>query len=427
MTRKNKYFPIFAVILSLTLVIGVPEIIIRIINPTLQQYRAILFGGDSISPKLFMNDPWLNWRLRPNIEVTFINTVVRTNEFGFRGKSLQKNKKSVLCIGDSTIFGWKVSEESTFVQQLEQMLNRSKYLSDNWQTINAGVPGYTSFQVSLMAKRIFSSLKPDYVVLCVGNNEAWPAKRSDYQLYKDRYYKAKVLEFLSHSTLFLFLKELFQPGKPQQFKVQSLSKLQPKVSRDEYIQNIKDVISLTNQHQITLILMEPPVNLLFPPLRMTILSDLEVFKRQWTSVIQLIENNEIDRALKKVDEYLTRFPDRFYLLWLRGIILTKNGELEKGKALLERAIEVHPFPGRCKPSYRKALKDLAENNKIVYLDTNELLSPFSDQGNIDELYIDWCHPTIKGHEIISKYLFRIVGEKEMKKYNKTDRLKCRRG
>ena len=416
--RKNVYFPILAVILSLTLLIGIPEIVIRLINPTLQQYRAILFGGDRNSPKLFMNDPLLDWRLRPNTEVTFLNTVVRTNEFGFRGKRLQKNKKSILCMGDSTIFGWKVPEESTFVQKLEQMLNRSKDLSDNWQTINAGVPGYTSFQVRLLTKQILTFLKPEYMLLCVGNNEAWPAIRSDREIYENRYYQAKVEKLLSHIKLFICIKELLTPQKPQQFNVQSLSELQPKVSRNEYIQNIKDIIFLSKHYRIPLVIIEPPVNLYFPPLRMNISSRMEELKIQWANVTQLIQNKEMDKALALVDEYLALSPNRFYLLWLRGVILTKKGAFEKGRTALEDAFENHPFPERCKLSYRKALKKLAKDNGITYLNTNELLLSFSDKKAQGELYTDWCHPTIRGYEIMATSLFRTIYKEEMKKTRK---------
>src|SRR6266404_2954305 len=109
--------------LAVGLVWGVPEVITRIVDPPLRQYRGLYFGSDPSSPRLFMTDPRLHWRLRPGVDLTFLGTHVQTDAAGFRtSPGLAAGRRTVLCLGDSATFGWLVEGEQTFAAELQRLL-----------------------------------------------------------------------------------------------------------------------------------------------------------------------------------------------------------------------------------------------------------------------------------------------------------------
>jgi lysophospholipase L1-like esterase len=414
-TNKRIYLKLSAVLLPLFVLWGIPELITRLANPALQQYKAIYFGGDANSPMLFMKDPILHWRLRPNVEVNFLNVLIRTDENGFRGKGLDPNAQTILCLGDSTTFGWRVDEESTFVFKLEKILNHCKMSSFRWQVINAGVPGYTSFQVKLNAEALLQRWKPKYLIMLIGNNEAWPSKQSDKQIHDDTRLEARLVKILSYSKFLLWLKELIRPDTLKPFIAQSFEGSGPRVSRDEYVTNISEIISFARRKKTSITLVAPPVNLYYPPLRRKAIPNEAFTIGVWQKVKGLMDANELEKGLLLVDEGLAKDPDNFALLWLRGIIFVKQGRAELGRVVLEEAFEKHPFPDRCKLSYRRALKEIALRNNTSYLDVNELYTSVSQDKTTAGLYMDWCHPTAIGHEIIARNLAKIILNTEVKK------------
>src|SRR4051794_20426052 len=78
-------FRVFAVMLGIVMAWGVPELVLRIWQPVLEQYRGIYFSGDPNSPLLFQTDPRLHWKLRPDTRVTFLQIPVVINRDGMRG------------------------------------------------------------------------------------------------------------------------------------------------------------------------------------------------------------------------------------------------------------------------------------------------------------------------------------------------------
>jgi hypothetical protein len=130
---------------TLCLLLGLPELVIRFVDPPLGQYRAIFFGSDPSSPYLFMTDPHLLWRLRPNVNLSFLDTRVSTDEHGFRKPVASNGERTAVVVGDSSAFGWLVEGKDTFANRLQQLLDQGAG-PGAWRVVNAGVPGYTSFR-----------------------------------------------------------------------------------------------------------------------------------------------------------------------------------------------------------------------------------------------------------------------------------------
>ncbi len=404
--RRQRWFRAAAVVLSLGLFWGVPEVLVRIADPPLHSFRAIHFGGDPNSPTLFVKDPRLHWKLRPNVQLDFLSRPVRTDADGFRNSPQSDAEHLVLCLGDSTTFGWGMAQDEPFAAQLASLLPH-----DTWRVINAGVPGYSSFQIRLLAEQLVPRWKPDVVVICVGNNEAWPVYESDRELDEKRGAIVAVTSLLSHSKFLVWAAERYQPKEPRTFTAPELQDAEPRVSPAEFADNLERILQIAREHRARTIVLSPPVNLDVPPLRV----DQFVAWSDWMQYVSrlngLLKEHRYQEALDGVEKSLAADPGNFYYLWCKGSVLRAMGQQAEAREVFEQAFENHPYPERCKRSYREILRALAEKHHVAFVDVNALFLTAAAPDPPARLYLDWCHPTPEGHQLIAKALAPIVQEK----------------
>ena len=68
----------------------------------------------------------------------------------------------VMTLGCSTTFGWGVDDAESYPAQLESILNTEGH---KVEVINAGQPGYTSFQGLWLWDKVLAQYAPDVVVV----------------------------------------------------------------------------------------------------------------------------------------------------------------------------------------------------------------------------------------------------------------------
>ncbi len=108
---------------------------------------------------LLDGSPWFLWELSPGIHREF-GVSVSINSMGLRAPELgQKSRARVMAVGDSSIYGFGVADSDVFTARIGATLPAD--------VINAGVPGYSTFQtLNLMDARVLA-LQPD--LLLIGN------------------------------------------------------------------------------------------------------------------------------------------------------------------------------------------------------------------------------------------------------------------
>lgn len=121
----------------------------------------------------------------------------RTDEYGMRihpSTPVVANKgPRILCLGDSSTFGWRMDYEDTYPYLLEKALQDSL---PGVQVFNGGVPGYTSHQNLHQFMQLVDQVEPDYVILYTGNNDVSLAGSNDLQKFKEAESLIGVQEFL---------------------------------------------------------------------------------------------------------------------------------------------------------------------------------------------------------------------------------------
>jgi hypothetical protein len=106
--------------------------------------------------------PELGWEIKPNVRSARFNS----NSRGLRGIREYESDppagvRRVLCVGDSFMFGEKLSDEQTLPVQLQSLLNRD----GRWEVLNLAVHGYGTDQQWLRLKHLGFQYRADVVVL----------------------------------------------------------------------------------------------------------------------------------------------------------------------------------------------------------------------------------------------------------------------
>jgi hypothetical protein len=114
------------------------------------------------------------YELRPEVRGRFLGVDVRTNALGMRGRERSYDKPAgifrIAGLGDSHAFGWGVSEDETFYERLEPMLNE-RLAPRRFEVWNLSVPGYNTVQEVRALRLRAERLRPDLVVVNYVDND----------------------------------------------------------------------------------------------------------------------------------------------------------------------------------------------------------------------------------------------------------------
>ncbi len=162
--RKRTIF----IVIALLCVFAVSEIILSFILKDAPSVDRLRFNLNPLANKeLYLYDPVLFWRLRPGA----VDEGAKINAQGMRGVAAKKKRTPgvtrILLLGDSVVYGFKLDDRDGIAANLRRILGKEGAV----EVINAGVVGYSSFQVMNYFRQELSAFKPDIVVTYVGNND----------------------------------------------------------------------------------------------------------------------------------------------------------------------------------------------------------------------------------------------------------------
>jgi lysophospholipase L1-like esterase len=173
-TKKKK---IITVAILLGSVLIVTEIVLQSISEPIFYVDTLPALADCMEA-----DSRVTHRLRRNLKQVRVKGTmgespvefaVSTNSLGLRSPevSAKKDRFRILVLGDSCTFGLGVDNEGTYPARLERILNGDGSGDRRFEVINAGVPGYGTWQGARYLESRGLRLKPDLVIACFGNND----------------------------------------------------------------------------------------------------------------------------------------------------------------------------------------------------------------------------------------------------------------
>lgn len=140
------------------------------------------WGHSEASPAfqtLFMPDPAIGYRLRPNARTRFVtaefDTGIAINGQGVRDDAeigpKPANERRIVVLGDSLVLSVQVEQQQTFCKLLEASLNANGGPM-HYRVINAGVQGYGPVEELLFYREVARAFQPDLVIqtIFVGND-----------------------------------------------------------------------------------------------------------------------------------------------------------------------------------------------------------------------------------------------------------------
>lgn len=122
-------------------------------------FKAWPFEESIKLPYLTARDEVLRWRFSPGNG---------RNSLGLRNREIaeKKDKFRILFLGDSLVWSGDTSSGELYTQVIEKNLNKDSYkLGYGVEAINAGIPGYTTYQEFEFLKIYGLDMKPDLVIL----------------------------------------------------------------------------------------------------------------------------------------------------------------------------------------------------------------------------------------------------------------------
>lgn len=141
-----------------------------------------IWGHSEAAPSfqgLFMPDPVIGYRLRPNARTHYVTsefaTDIAINAQGVRDSRdigpKPPHERRIVVLGDSLVLSVQVQEQQTFCRLLEDRLNRNAR-GITYRVINAGVQGYGPVEELLFFRHVAKALEPDLVIetIFVGND-----------------------------------------------------------------------------------------------------------------------------------------------------------------------------------------------------------------------------------------------------------------
>ncbi len=432
---KKTVFSLVAAVLILASLEGAARLLLLAIGPPKRNTARFVSGAVWAHERnpIHMVDRELFWKLVPGHS----SGQVVINQEGFRSKERTRPKPDgtlrIVVLGDSVTFGFNVAEKETYAYKLAQYLSDRSFQRPGWryrrtEVINAGVPGYSSWQGRKLYEMVVRGYEPDLVIAMFGYNDHHSALESDREKYQRRDVESFVHTF--RSTGIYRMIDRFR-GEP----VDPLLREEPvpRVGLDEFKENVLDLQSMVQADSADCVFMTVPIRPDIPLVENFVGVDYEldgatrkawlrqidfasrILGAQWSERLtnHFFHSADVDDltfesapdVCPKVVEASRRFPDLSVFQYLLASCFRAGGdEDEAQRALLEyRRLDRERLEME---AYNALLRRMAQESLIDLVDLAALYEAQEEGGR---LFLDVVHPSAKGHalivESIAQHLF----------------------
>ncbi len=170
-SKTQVLLPVFSIFLTLFSLEIASRVWLNYMATPDQYDRYVLFT--SIDPKNFAYTPhaYLDYYPTPN----YRKGGTSHNSLGYRNDEFPMQKPGgvyrIVALGGSSTYDIRIEDnQKTFTAQLERLL-KEQYGYQNVQVINAGVPGYNSWEMLVNLEFRVLDLDPDLIIIYEGTND----------------------------------------------------------------------------------------------------------------------------------------------------------------------------------------------------------------------------------------------------------------
>lgn len=257
--RRKLMYSAVATLLGLGIVEGLCRVVVSTVpNPRWSHHANLVetVGFPGLN-EILQPDPELFWRLRPNVRERELKGIisdsrelifnVSIDEHGRRQLPRVPNAtKQILFLGDSCTFGVGVDDDETFAALAQSDI-------EGIQSINGGVPGYSSYQGGLALEKALETFTPDAVVITFlfNDDSSWDQLSDMQHAQAQNRVGAKVIR----TSRFAFLVSSLRSRKSDHGK----SFARPRMADAEYSEQLQAIVTRCREVGIKPILMVWPL------------------------------------------------------------------------------------------------------------------------------------------------------------------------
>lgn len=169
--KTELLLPVLSILLTFCLLEISARLWLNYIATSEQYDRYVLYTNIKPADFAFTPHPYLSYYPTPN----YRNGQTFHNSLGYRGDEFPLKKPNgvyrIVVLGGSSTYDVRIQDNTnTFTAQLEKQL-KEDYGYQNIQVINAGVPGYNSWEILANLEFRVLDLDPDLVIIYEGVND----------------------------------------------------------------------------------------------------------------------------------------------------------------------------------------------------------------------------------------------------------------
>lgn len=352
---------ILLLLLSTAISLIAAEIYFRLTSPYIISKKTTGLTGKEVSGDYsYFMDTLSGRRLIPNTHVVYVDgyskTKIDINSHGFRDDEMpainKPDETRILVLGDSITFGATMRKEYTYVERAETYLAaKSRY--GQTRLINGGVEGVgTKDEVDILVDQGFA-ISPDIVVVGFYLNDGNPPDRLAAGLANPGFIRR-------HSVL---AQTIYRAYKFRQYNKGKMEEA-----------NMYGWLNIT-----------PPPD--WRTNRASLLQYAKVAEKDWGAAWKSDTWVGIDEQMKRIE------------------VLAKEHNFEVVFVAFPVAFQV--YAGYVEDEPQQRLRALAGKYHFHFFD---LLPVFRSYAGERTLFLDWCHLTVDGHDVVGKALADFLSE-----------------
>jgi lysophospholipase L1-like esterase len=350
----------------------------------------------------------------------------------------------ILCLGDSTMYGHPFDPPVPFADWIERRLQR--LLPDaRFEVVNLGARGMCSEDV-LDAWRELDGAGARLLLVYVGNNDLgginplplrspmtnWARRLSRHSRLAAWIARATPRKLTADAPAPLLSAELVHEAP-----LMTAAQLERGYAR--YRDHLTEIAALARRRGVEAVFCVPTTDLLdTPPFYSSFASgtsglgkeshgsyiaDLDalrraraVFERDVYRRAKAIDRERLAELLARADRLLALDAGVALAHYERGRLLRVAGRIDEARAELVRARDQDGFPIRCTIRHAQILGEVARAQGVTLVDA----SPWFARDAVPDLpgrgsqFVDYCHPDVRGHELIAEAILRtLAGESKL--------------
>ena len=338
-----------------------------IISLNLLAFIYLKYFGNPIDRSSFLLETKqeLGWGQKSDLNTSFYQTKVFTDNEGFRNENKSPSEFSIWTLGPSSAFGWGVELEETY----------SSLLTPYASSINLSQIGYSSYQGYQLTKKVLGRFSPPKIaVLAYGVNDLDHFRFFHRKNGADK----NILPMLTDkgSDLNFSLIKLIKKMTGSFSRTTECGSLKfftsypdsiNRVSLDDFVQNYTALIEIFKAQETKLIIVNTP----YMSEEKFSSQEFEAHMKKYSSISHLASKGNCTEA------------------WNQFKLIRENEPLR-----VAYEVEI----------YNAELEKLAKKYDLIYIDAHKLLT------SVEKNYVDPVHPSAIGHKLISQSILDQLGK-----------------